>query len=324
MGVALLVPQERAFACSICRCGDPTFNAFGSDVYSAGKFRFAVDWDRFDKENGTSDTGTGMMKGQRTASLRSFSRHDAGAITGSDAEVENRLTATLSYTFGENVTGVVRVPWSFRHLTSTGFVSGDSSTTRTDGLSDPEIYALVRLWAAPFSAGLGSRSWVSLVAGVKTPWGRNDLSEGGARLDEHAQPGTGSTDVFGGLSAAFLIDPASSLFGSAQYRGTGTNSSDYRYGNVTLANLAYERKLGTVVDAVAELNYRHSQMDRIAADGTTDPNTGGDILYFSPRVILDLGGGLVGRVVVQIPVVKSPYGDQTERAVVGAGLTYLF
>ena len=322
----LVVPPGEALACSICRCGDPTFNAFGPDVYAAGKFRLALDWERFDKENGTSDLGTASELRLLRPTSRRFSPRprDTGDVTGSDAEVENRVTATLSYSFGEKVTAVVRVPWSFRKLTSTDFSSGDSTTTVTNGLSDPEVYALVRLWASRTWTEVGRRSWISLVAGVKTSWGQNDLSEGGVRLDEHAQPGTGSTDLFGGLSAAYLVDSSSSLFGSVQYRSTGTSPYDYKYGNLTLANLAYERKLGDVVDAVVELNYRHSQMDRVAAGGTTDPNTGGDILYLTPRLILDLGSGLVGRVGVQIPIVKSPYGDQTERAVVGAGLTYLF
>jgi hypothetical protein len=325
LGVGLLVvPPGDVLACSICRCGDPTFNAFGPDVYTAGKFRLALDWDRFDKENGTSDLGTGSDLRLGTPPSRRFSPRAAGEITGSDAEVENRVTATLSYSFGESVTAVVRLPWSFRNLTSTDFGSGSSTTTVANGLSDPEIYALARLWVSGPWSEVGRRSWVSAVAGVKTNWGRNGLSEGGVRLDEHAQPGTGSTDVFAGLSAVYLVDRSSSLFGSAQYRSTGTNSYDYKYGNLTLANLAYERKFGKVVDGVLELNYRHSQMDRIAADGTTDPNTGGDILYLAPRVILDLGSGLVGRAGVQIPIVKSPYGDQTERVVVGAGMTYIF
>ncbi len=84
------------------------------------------------------------------------------------------------------------------------------TTTDTTGLSDPDLTALFRVWASPFRPGLGQRAWVSVVAGVKTPWGRNDLSENGVRLDEHAQPGTGATDVYGGLSAVFQIDPFSS------------------------------------------------------------------------------------------------------------------
>ena len=71
MVFSMLAFRPSAEACSICRCGDPTFNALGTDVYSAGKFRFAFDWDRFDKESSSPP--------------------------GSDAEVENRFTATLSY-----------------------------------------------------------------------------------------------------------------------------------------------------------------------------------------------------------------------------------
>jgi hypothetical protein len=302
-----------ARACSICRCGDPTFNALGTDIYTAGRFRLALDWDRFDKENGTSEE-------QGARRLRAL---DA-TITGRDEEVENRFTATVSYSFGETVTAVARVPWSSRRLTTTDLVDDTGSTTRTSDLSDPEVYGLVKLWSSRLAPGLGRRAWVSLVAGVKTPWGRNDLAEGGERLDEHAQAGTGSTDVFAGVSAVYLLDPRSSIFTSAQYRRTGTNDHDYRYGNVTLLNAAYERKLGTIADGVVELNYRHAQQDTIDAEGNLDRNTGGDVLYLTPRVIVDVGRGLLARATVQIPVVRSLYGDQTERFVVSAGLTYLF
>jgi hypothetical protein len=303
-----------ALACSICRCGDATFNALGTDVYTAGRFRLALDWDRFDKENGTSESSTAAARRRALDTL----------ITGRDEEVENRFTATLSYSFGENVTAVARVPWSSRRLTTTDFAEGTSETVRTSDLSDPEIYGLVKLWSAPLSAGLGRRAWASLVGGVKTPWGRNDLSESGLRLDEHAQAGTGSTDVFAGLSFVYLVDPTSSLFTSLQYRRTGSNDFGYRYGNITLANLAYERKLGTVADGVVELNYRHAQQDRVDSGRDLDPNTGGDVLYFTPRVIVDLGRGLLARATIQVPVVKSLYGDQTERFVASAGFTVLF
>jgi len=53
-------------------------------------------------------------------------------------------------------------------------------------------------------------------------------------------------------------------------------------------------------------------------------NCRGSVLYFTPRVILDLGKGLVGRLAVQVPVYRDLNGDQTERAVANVGLTYLF
>ncbi len=297
---ATLAP--RASACSICRCGDPTFNALGAAIYTPGQFRLALDWERFDKENGVSDPGT-------------------GALTGRDAEVENRFTLSAVYSFGERFTLVGRLPLSVRQLTSTD--ESGTATTDTSGLSDPDVTAFFRIWASDPAPGLGRRAWVSLVLGVKTPWGRNDLTVNGVRVDEHAQSGTGATDVYGGLSAFVLVDPRSSVFSSVQYRQTGTNATGYRYGRVTTMNLAYEHKLGAVVDAVLEANWRHAEQDVVDADGNRDPNTGGDIVYLTPRLVLDLGAGVLGRVGVQIPVLKSLYGQQTERANVNVGLTML-
>jgi hypothetical protein len=121
-----------------------------------------------------------------------------------------------------------------------------------------------------------------------------------------------------------IVDMKSSVFASVQYRRTGTNDFGYRYGSVTLLNAAYERKLSSAVDAVVDLNYRHAQKDRVNGVGDEDPNTGGDILYLTPRAVIDLGRGLAGRAAIQIPLVRALYGDQTERFVASLGLTYLF
>jgi len=65
---------------------------------------------------------------------------------------------------------------------------------------------------------------------VKTPWGENDVVQGGERVDEHARPGTGSTDVYSSLAFLHLVDRRSALFASASYRHTGENDFGYRYG----------------------------------------------------------------------------------------------
>ena len=92
VGLLVAVPAE---PCSICRCGDATFNALGKDGYSARGFRVALDWERFDKDEGDSAAGE------------------------SESQVENRFTALASYGFGETFTLVARVPYSVRNLTST-------------------------------------------------------------------------------------------------------------------------------------------------------------------------------------------------------------
>jgi hypothetical protein len=62
----------------------------------------------------------------------------------------------------------------------------------------------------------------------------------------------------------------------------------------------------------------------VSHEGDLDPNTGGSILYATPRLMLDLGRGWVGRASVQIPVADRLEGDQEEKAVANVGLTYLF
>ncbi len=320
--VLLLAAAPPARGCSICRCGDPTFNALGTDVYKEGAFRVSLDWERFDKEQGIlAEEGAAAKALPRFSSPRFSSDEDLGR----EAVIENRFTTGFSYTFGERVVAVARIPWSSRHTSTVGAAAPtDGGPNESRDLSDPDIYALVRLWSSDFTGGLGRRAWLSALGGVKTAWGKNDLTSGGVRLDEHLQPGTGSTDWFGGLSGLYLLDHSSSLFASFQLRRTGTNDFDYRYGNSTLANFGYERKFGPIWDAVVELNFRDAGRDAVDAERTLDPNTGGRLLYLTPRVVVDFGKGVVGRLAIQVPIYKDLNGDQRENVVANVGLTYLF
>jgi hypothetical protein len=314
-----LTQPSAARACSMCRCGDPTFNAFGTDVYADGKLRLALDWQRYDKEQGVAGHHD-EVPGEEHDGLRPATAHHE--VAGRESAVEDRLTATLSYAFADRLNLVARLPFSSHRIDEPGHDGETRETAR--GLADPEVYAFLQLWSSQFEGGLGRRAWISALAGVKTPWGQNDQEEDGVRLDEHLQSGSGSTDPFGGLAAFYLLDERSSVYGSLQHRWTGSNDFGYRYGAQTFANFGYERKLGRLLDGAVELNYRDADQDRIGSDGDLDPNTGGSVLYATPRLMLDLGRGWVGRLSVQVPVAKDLQGDQTERSVANLGFTYLF
>jgi hypothetical protein len=118
--LGLLSAPKAALACSICRCGDPTFNALGTEGFTAGGFRLAIDWERFDKEEGDP-------------------------AQESESQVENRLTTFVSYGFSERFMLLARVPVSFRHLELNA--PEGSEAVRTSGLSDPEVFGQLRLWA---------------------------------------------------------------------------------------------------------------------------------------------------------------------------------
>src|SRR6185295_20140383 len=88
VAIACFAPAP-ASACSICRCGDPTFNALGTGVYSSGAFRFALDYERFEKEQGIFEDG-------HHAEEAGVLKHEAAG--GRESVVENRVTAALTYT----------------------------------------------------------------------------------------------------------------------------------------------------------------------------------------------------------------------------------
>jgi hypothetical protein len=91
---ALAWGAPSALACSICRCGDPTFNALGKEGFNAKGLRLALDWERFDKDEGDP-------------------------ALGSESQVENRFTALASYGFSDRLSLTARVPLSGRHLVTT-------------------------------------------------------------------------------------------------------------------------------------------------------------------------------------------------------------
>jgi len=284
-----------AEACSICRCGDATFNALGKDVTSEPGWRFAFDIDRFSKTQGPPEA--------------------------QDSVVEDRYTAIGAYTLGNRALLVARVPYAERTLDATD--GADVEHSQASGLGDPEFSAQIRLWSSPLNGDLGRRLSFSATVGVKTNWGENDIERDGERLDEHVQPGTGSTDPFFGVSGYYLLNPKSSLFASVQRRSPSANDFGYQYGDISLVNFAYERKLSAKLDSVLELNYRYSGHDRVDDAGSFDPNTGGRILYLTPRVLVNVGG-VVLRFAAQIPVAESLYGVQDEKPVYNIGFTRSF
>jgi hypothetical protein len=293
--LAFALTALRAEACSICRCGDPTFNALGKDVTSEPGFRFAFDIDRFSKTQGPPEE--------------------------QDSIVEDRYTAVGAYTLGSRALLVARVPFAQRTLDER--VGDEIEHSEGSGLGDPELSAQIRLWSSPLDGDLGRRLSFSATVGVKTSWGENDIEKDGERLDEHVQPGTGSTDPFFGVSGYYLLNTKSSLFASVQRRLPGANDFGYQYGDISLLNFAYERKLTTNLDSVLELNYRHAGRDQIDGSGDLDPNTGGSILYLTPRVLVNVGGVVV-RFAAQIPVSESLYGVQNEKPVYNIGFTRSF
>jgi len=146
---------DTVLACSICRCGDPTFNALGKEGVSQTGLRVALDWDRVAKTQGSGDEKESLT--------------------------ENRLTVLGAYGISDRVAVIARIPYSWRSLESND--GGAPAQADASGRADPEVYGQVRLWSSPFTAAVGVRTSVFAVFGVKTAWGENTLTREGERLD---------------------------------------------------------------------------------------------------------------------------------------------
>jgi hypothetical protein len=230
-----------------------------------------------------------------------------------EEEVENRLTLSASRTLGSRLTLVGRLPFARRTITTS---TGEESVA---GLADPELAAHYRL-SAP-SPG----NWLSLSLALRPGWGLHDAQIDGERAEQHLQPGSGALGVEPGLSFSRLVGDThpGTIFGSAFGRFNGRNDVGYHYGNAALANLGYERRFGSRLDAVLEANFRHAARDE-PRPREVDANTGGTMLYLAPRIAVKLDRTLFLRLGVQLPVVKDLYGDQDEKVNFFTGLTVRF
>jgi len=286
----LLTTAKPAVACSMCHCGDPTFVLVGSQIFVPNAWRLSLDGNRYEKNQVSADDPETR-----------------------ETETENRFIVSLTRTLGRRVALVAQVPFSDRTIRS------DEGGQSLSGLSNPELLGNFRIAAGSGRPG----TWLSLSAGVRAPWGRSNGQIDGERAEEHVQPSTGAWGGLAGLSFSRLAGDAGSLFGSVLGRVNGRNDFDYRYGSGVFANLAYERRLVKWLNGVVELNYRWAAKDEVAS-GEQDPNTGGSVLYLSPRVIVKIQNGLYFRVAVQIPVAQGLYGIQDEKTNVLAGFTTRF
>ncbi len=308
------------FACSVCRCGDPTFNALGTEVFQGGRFYLALDWDQLEKDQvAGASHHDGVTAETGSAGPKAIGpRNEVDEHATKENLVERRLVLTAAWAPRERWQLIARLPYSERTLTE------GEEVTESSALADPELLVRWRLWASDLEPGLGRANWIALSFGAKTDWGKDDATKDGQRLDQHAQAGTGSTDWLIGGSGVHLLDARTSLYGSLQLRLTGEGNDGYEYGDARLLNVGYEHKVGQRADLALEINFRDADADVVDLDGEEDPNTGGRIAYVQPRLLIELGKGLVGRLSAQVPSWEDLNGDQDEKTIWNVGLSYSF
>ncbi len=284
LALAVLAPPP-ARACSMCRCDDPAHTLAGSPLLRQRAWSLGLESERFAKDQVSADDPT----------LR-------------EGETELRWTLSGAWTPLPRLTLQALVPFADRTLTT-----GPERVSRA-GLSDPELTATLEAWHSTSERPL----WLAVHAGARLPLGANDLAENGARLDEHLQPGTGAAGATVGITAVQSLGEHDGLFAGALGRWNGTNAHGYHYGDAIVAHAGWQHEISPWLEAGPTLDFRAAARD--AALGVLDPNTGGALLYLTPRAELRLGERLALRLGLQVPVARQLYGDQREKVNVQTGL----
>lgn len=272
-----------ARACSLCRCDDPATIITGNSMFAVRSWRVSFETEVFRKDQA--------------------GEWEEGSAEPADREREDEIRSTLSGTWAPapHLSFLARVPWSARRIAS------DEGVAKRSGLSDPEVLGN---WCAYQKQGVAHPVWVTLQAGVRAPWGANDLESGGVRLDEHLQPGTGAAGGSAGLSVFTRLGERDVAYATTFGRWNGANRHGYRYGDAWITTLAWQRELHPAAQAGLELTWRDAGVDREGDEMV--PVTGGRVLYVTPRAQLRVTSRVAVRLGVQVPAVSSLHGDQRE------------
>ncbi len=222
----------------------------------------------------------------------------------------------------------VQVAASVPDVTRTAIVPGATGTfdfkETFRGLGDTAAigwYRLppVRQWSVVLNLG------VSLPTGkTERPRFRDERQDGSLVPTSRLQRGTGTFDPIVGLSVARRFRPVM-VFGSLAARAPLTENGDgLRTGASWETNAGLAREVGSHrVTALARVGWLHRQQD--AFRGTPVLVGGGDWLYVTPGVAVQVGRGVTVQAEVKLPVYRALANTQLDsRAIVQVGVSRAF
>lgn len=291
--VLLLVPAVSR-ACSECSCALPFPAATFASVETARTVRFGIE-ERLQSKDSATDEG---FEKQR----------------------EHRVSAFAIARPREGLVLLARMPWVNKRLEER-VDDGPAAIDHAQGPGDLEVLARARVLS--FGGSRAARGFVSAVGGFVAPTGRNGLVDAsGEHLETHLQPGAGAWSGLAGVAAAL---PAGGSIVEVNLTGrwNGENGEGYRYGSALLYHATATSPALGAWRLMLGLDGRSAARDRVAADGTTDPNSGGSVLYIAPGVRVTPVPQLVLEAGAQVPVAESLFGVQDEHATARIALSLI-
>ncbi|MBS1713047.1 MAG: transporter [Armatimonadetes bacterium] len=221
-------------------------------------------------------------------------------------ETFQQTSIEASYGLNSSVMATVSVPFVHKSIRM-----DDGPTEKASGMGDIVLGLTIQLPVVE-----KNKVVTAFEFDLKLPSGQNDKRDSeGARLEDHLQPGSGTTDVAFGLLFSMEDEtrPGNIWFGGVKYRANQENKFGFKYGNVLFYNLGYAMQVTGKGTLSAELVGRFAGKDR--ENGLDDEDSGGHLNYAALSYNHKLSDKTALTASVQVPFMKGLYGDQTERAV---------
>ena len=179
---------------------------------------------------------------------------------------------------------------------------------------------------ALYFGGAAPRHVIALLGTLKAPTGSNThlAPIDGGVFDEHKQIGTGTWDEFVGISYAYGDFPTVA-YANVTARFNGTNSRGNHYGNAIFGTVGVRRSLldSKRLYLALDAQVRNAGKDT-TPENSYDENSGGFVGYASGSAGYAITDNLLIRGTVQVPVVTSLNGAQSEHPVAYLALAYDF
>lgn len=232
-----------------------------------------------------------------------------------DRDLTVQVAATrVVFGLNPDMTIGLTIPYVNKELRRTNPTSGMRETLRADGLGDVAVTGKYRFFQ---ETGPGETTEAAALFGLELPTGRTDVTDGGMRLAQPLQPGSGSVDAI--LGAAFTRVDGRWLLNADLLGKFNSEADDYRFGNMYRFDVGGQFRLypsrytsfdQTTVNLVAELNTVYAERDDV--DGAAVSDSGGFKAFATPGLQVIVSESVLFEAAVQIPVYRDLNGSQLE------------
>ncbi len=275
------------WACSTCLCGDPTLTLTGTDKPFAGRQRISADF---------------------------LVRDETQGEPGVDDQRFEEMRYSLGYAYSPSSrwTLTAQLPYVQKTVSAASLASTDAR-----GIGDLELG--VKVFLQP-SREIPVRELYGLMLGLRLPTAQEQDDQNGQPVDVDALPGSGAyVPSFGGWYGRYAFPWLFYVSASFQY-ALDEGYQGYRPGDAIVGTALAQYAVLPELALQVALDFRQTEPNTFS--GNDDENSGGFLAQLAPRAVWNFWPEWSLNAGVQIPLIESYNGKQSNEPTYSVGLSY--